>query len=193
MLNYLFKAQHAIIRERLSLLSLLNFSRPFLWPLVDTQWSSSLFLIHLTFYTHKSCALDPPSPPSPKVLLIPSNFVSPSDGTPSMAALPILPLLSLSLSVSPSLPLPRLIWFSLSLNLRRGSSVSHVAHCVGLMCRSSPLRLGPYQQRQTTVPLMKAALLSMLIQQQLQPIGIRLMPANSMRYSDLERNRRVRL
>lgn len=73
-------------------------------------------------------------------------------------------------SVSPFLPLPHLIWFSLSLNLCWGSS----AHCVGSMCRSSPSRSDPYQPRQTTRPLIKAALLSMLIQQQLEPIGIRL-------------------
>lgn len=77
-------------------------------------------------------------------------------------------------SVSPFLPLPHLIWFSLSLNLCWGSSVSHSAHCVGSMCRSSPSRSDPYQPRQTTRPLIKAALLSMLIQQQLEPIGIRL-------------------
>lgn len=77
-------------------------------------------------------------------------------------------------SVSPFLPLPHLIWFSLSLNLRWGSSVSHSAHCVGSMCRSSPSRSDPYQPRQTTRPLIKAALLSILIQQQLEPIGIRL-------------------
>lgn len=86
-----------------------------------------------------------------------------------------------SVSVAPSLPLPRLICFSLSLNLRQGSSASHGAHCVGLMCRSSPPRLGPYQPRQTTGPLMKAALLSMLIQHRLQRIGIRLITCHPTR------------
>ena len=68
----------------------------------------------------------------------------------------------------------RLIWFSLSLNLSWGFGVSHSAHCVGSMCRLSPLRLGPYQLRQATRPLMKVALLSMLIQHQLHSIWIQL-------------------
>lgn len=117
-----------------------------------------------------------------------------------MPALPIPRLvislcLSLSLTVSPSLPLPCLIWFSLSLILHLGSSVSPAAHCVGSMCRPSPPQARPLSVQTNHRPLMKAALSSMLIPHMAPAYwnSTHCLPSNSARLADLERNRCVRL
>lgn len=159
------------IQEKLSKTKKLLLPNYFLTSLTLKSWFLSCLHIYTLQKKNKTNHLELSTP---NILLVPSNF-PPSHGTSSQTV-PLSHVLYFFALVSFLSLFSSLFciwfWFLLSLNVSWGFRVSHSAHCAGSMCRLSRLRLGPYQPRQATRPLMKAALLSMLIQHQLQALRI---------------------